>query len=190
MKKLLTFAAIAALAAACCSKPVAPLTVANFFENPAAFVGQDTTLTGTILSVCDSTGAFVLGMSDTSKQTMMVIPTVEDIKVCKGCIGKEVSVKGLISETVVDAEYITTLENEANATECPVAKENKLKKAAEYREVLSTGNVFSIYSIAATVVTAKECAAKEEGCCKADSTAKEGCCKTDSTAQCGEQKAE
>ncbi len=181
MKKLFTFVAIAALAVACCSKP-AVVTVEKFFENPKAFVGQDTTISGVVKAAAE--GQFILGVADSaSKWNIVVIPATEDIKVCQGCVGKEVNVKGLISEIIIDNEFIINLENEANADADSTVKANKLQKAVEYREVLTTDGVFSVYTISATAVTAKDCCKKEgkcekEGCKEGEDKA---CCKGDST---------
>jgi len=187
MKKLFTFVAIAALAVACCSKP-ATLTVEKFFENPAAFVDQDITIAGTIQCV-DCFGQFVLGADD---KQLLVVPVSDDITVNAKCVGKHVIVTGLVTEVIVDAEFIVELENEANASENEKAKETKLRKAGQYREILATDGVFSIYTIAATSVTTrdgKRCGEKAEGCCKGEKKAcgekAEGCCKGDKKA-CGE----
>ncbi|MDR2026449.1 MAG: hypothetical protein LBQ01_02685, partial [Prevotellaceae bacterium] len=60
MKKILSIVAVAALLSSCCGKQQpASIAVEKFFENPAAFVGKDTTFVGVIKDVCDSTGKFV-----------------------------------------------------------------------------------------------------------------------------------
>ncbi len=201
MKKIFTFVAVAALAVACCNnQPAATLTVEKFFENPKALAGQDTTLTGTVQSGCFE-GQFVLATANNNADMqLLIVPAVESVKFCAGCVGKQVSVKGLIKEVVVDTEFITNLENEANAEENAEIKEGKLKKVAQFREMVATKGVFSLYSIAAT--SRKECddacgttctddktaaSEKAEGCCKGGAVAEnsekacagktEGCCK-------------
>jgi hypothetical protein len=104
MKKILSIVAMAALLSACCGnkQPVVGVTVDKVFENPAAFVGKDTTFVGKIQSVCDSTGKFALGTCDsTAKQRVFVTPP-DSAKVCNGCKGKEVFVKGVLSEIVTE----------------------------------------------------------------------------------------
>ncbi len=188
MKKLFTFIAVAAIAVACCNKqPVATLTVEKFFENPKALAGQDTTVTGTIQSSC-STGQFVLTTADNNeKMQLLIVPIAENVKFCPGCVGKQVSIKGMINEVIVDTEFITNLENEANADENAETKESKLKKVRQFREIVATEGIFSLYSIAATA--AKECGTdckNTESCCKDGNKAiakAEGCCK-DGNAKC------
>ena len=196
MKKILSIVAIAALLSSCCGKqqPVG-IDIETFFKNPTTFVGKDTTYAGVIKAVCDSTGIFVLGTNNEENAKLQVIVTPPACaKVCKGCVGKEVFVKGVIEETVVDEEFIVALENESNAEECPQAKACKQKKAAEYKETIAVNGIFSVYSIEAKCVKAKE-ACEKKACCKGDKekACKDGekkCCKGDKEKACkdGEKK--
>jgi hypothetical protein len=189
MKKILSIVAIAALLSSCCGKQQPTgIAVSQFFENPSAFVGKDTTFVGVIKNVCDSTGKFVLGVEGADKFRILVTPPA-DAKVCKGCAGKEVFVKGVINETVIDEEFIVALENESNAEECPQAKTCKQKKVAEYKEILAVDGTFSVYSIEAKCVKGKgEC--EKKACCKDGE--KKTCCKEGEKKACckdGEKKA-
>jgi hypothetical protein len=176
MKKILFLVAIAALLSSCCGKQQsASIDIEQFFKNPTTFVGKDTTYAGVIKAVCDSTGKFVLGTNNEANAKLQVIVTPPACaKVCKGCVGKEVFVKGAIEETVIDEEFIVALENESNAEECPDAKACKQKKAAEYKEILAVEGAFSVYAIEAKCVKAKgEC--EKKACCKDGE--KKACCK-------------
>ncbi len=200
MKKLFTFVAVAALTVVCCNQqPVETLTVEKFFENPKALAGQDTTITGTVQNGCFA-GQFVLATADNNeKMQLLIAPVTEDVKFCQGCVGKQVSVKGLINEVIVDAEFVTNLENAANADENTETKEGKLKKVRQFREIITTEGIFSLYSIAATsreecdttcgtkceagdqkaccsAKTAEACAGKTESCCKDGSAKTEKAC--------------
>jgi len=166
MKKLFTFIAIAALATACCNKQPAALSVEKFFENPTALVGTETTVTGAILAVvCPETGSFVIG---TETQQLMVVPPA-DMKICKkSCMGKEVIVKGVVKDMLVNEEFLVKFEQDVNAYECPEMKEACLAKLVEFKAQFETQGEYPIYYIEATEVTPKD------GCCK-DKEAKEGC---------------
>jgi hypothetical protein len=162
MKKFLSLVAMATLFFACCQQQQpAGIAIEKFFENPEEFVGKDTTIIGKVQSVCDSTGKFTLG-TDSTNLYILVTPPAE-AKTCKGAVGKEVAVKGVITETVIDEEFIVALENESNTEACPQAKACKQTKAAEYREILAVDGIFSIYSIEAKCVKATDSAK----CCKA-----------------------
>jgi CO/xanthine dehydrogenase FAD-binding subunit len=163
MKKLFTFLVIATIVVACGEQKKQPLglTVEKFFENPGEFVGQDTTIVGTILNVCDSTGKFALGTKENT-ELYVVVTSPADAKVCKGCVDKEVAVKGVIAEVVVNEEFIAALENESIAETCAEAKECKDKKVAEYKETFAAKGAFSLYSIEAASVKATE----KKACCK------------------------
>jgi hypothetical protein len=191
MKKILSIVAIAALLSSCCGKQQQPvgIDIETFFKNPTTFVGKDTTYVGVIKDVCDSTGIFVLGTNNEGNAKLQVIVTPPACaKVCKGCVGKEVFVKGVIEETVVDEEFVVALENESNAEECPQAKACKQKKAAEYKEIIAVDGIFSVYSIEAKCVKAKE-ACEKKACCKDGE--KKACCKDGEKKACckdGEKK--
>jgi hypothetical protein len=184
MKKILSIVAIAALLSSCCGKQQSVgVDIETFFKNPTTFVGKDTTYAGVIKAVCDSTGKFVLGTNNEANAKLQVIVTPPACaKVCKGCVGKEVFVKGVINETVVDEEFIVTLENESNAEECPQAKACKQKKAAEYKEIIAVDGIFSIYSIEAKCVKDKA-ACEKKACCKDGE--KKACCKDGEKKACG-----
>ncbi|MDR3184752.1 MAG: hypothetical protein LBT49_05040 [Prevotellaceae bacterium] len=124
MKKILSIVAVAALLSSCCEKQQpAGVTLEKFFENPAAFVGKDTTFLGKIQAVCDSTGNFVLGTDDTTATQQIFVTPPADAKVCKGCVGKEVFVKGAVSETEEGAYVIEA--------KCVKGKEACEKKACD-----------------------------------------------------------
>jgi hypothetical protein len=193
MKKILSIAAIVALLSSCCGKQQPTgIALEKFFENPTAFVGKDTTFIGKIQNVCDSTGTFVLGVDGAAGFQVFVTPPA-DAKVCKGCVGKEVLVKGVIKETVIDETFIVELENEGNAEACPQAKACKQKKVEKYKETLAVDGAFSIYSIDAKCVKAKDACCKDGGkkaCCKDGE--KKSCCKDGEKKACckdGEKKA-
>ena len=181
MKKLFTFIAIAAVAVACCNKP-ATLTVAKFFENPTASVGQEITITDVLQNVCCC--CIAIG---TEEQKLSVVPPAET-KVCKGKIGKEITVKGIIKEFVINEEVLAKFEEDANAQECAEKKEGCLQKIADYKAKFEAEGAFvDHYYMEATEITFKDACSKEccdkkkaegekEGCCK-DKESKEGCCK-------------
>ena len=171
MKKLFTFIAIAAVAVACCNKP-ATFTVANFFENPTALVGQETTITDIIQNVCCC--GLVIG---TEEQTLLVTPPAET-KVCKGKIGKEVTVTGIVKEFIINEEVLAKFEEEANAQECAEKKEGCLQKIADWKAKFEAEGAFvDHYYVEATEITFKEACSKE--CCdkKKAEGEKDGCCK-------------
>jgi hypothetical protein len=126
MRKVLSVVAIAALLSSCCGKQQpAAVTVEAFFENPATFIGVDTTFAGKITAVCDSTGKFVLGTDDTTGKSQIFVTPPACAKVCKGCVGKEVFVKGVIQEIVDE----TSNAFYAIEAKCVKAKESCEKKA-------------------------------------------------------------
>ena len=197
MKKILSIVAVAALLASCCGKQQSVgIDVERFFKDPGAFVGKDTTYFGVVKAVCDSTGIFVLGTNNEANAKLQVIVTPPaSAKACQGCVGKEVFVKGVINETVIDEEFIVALENESNAAECPHAKACKQKKAAEYKETFAVEGTFSVYAIEAKCVKPKgECEKKckdgeKKACCKDGE--KKACCKDGEKKACckdGEKK--
>jgi hypothetical protein len=193
MKKVLSIVAIVAFLSSCCGKqqPVG-IALEKFFENPEAFAGKDTTFIGKIQDVCTASGKFILGVDGVTKSQVVVTPLAE-VKVCKGCVGKEVLVKGIIKETVIDEEFIVALENESNAEECPEAKTCKQKQVGEYKELVAANGVFSVYSIEAKCVKAKDACCKDgekKACCKDGE--KKACCKDGEKKACckdGEKKA-
>ena len=194
MKKLFTFIAIAALAVACCNKQPAALSVEKFFENPVALVGQETTVIGVVQTICcPATGQFCIG---TDEQKLKVIPPA-DKKICKKIIGKELTIKGVVNEYIVNEETLAEFEEQANAVECAEMKAGMLQYAAELRETFGAKGEYSIYYIVASEMACDKdackekkescgekkescgekkegCAEKKEGCCK-DKEGKEGC---------------
>ena len=193
MKRLFTFIAIAALATACCNKQPAVLSVEKFFENPGALINADTTITGTVQEVCPFTGLFLIGTADNTQQQMLVQPVFE-MKPCKGIIGKEIIVKGVIKEQIVNEETLAAWEEEAEAIECPKTKEGWLQMIAEFKEKVAATGEYTCYYIEATDIKCagcegKGCKEKKEGCCK-DGEKKEGCCKDKKEGCCkdGEKK--
>jgi hypothetical protein len=176
MKKILSIVAIAALLSSCCGKQQpAGIDVETFFKTPNTFVGKDTTYFGVIKTICDSTGKFALGTNNEGNAKLLIVVTPPACtKVCKGCVGKEVFVKGIIKETVIDEEFIVALENEGNAAECPHEKACKQKKVAEYKEILAVDGIFSEYAIEAKCIKSKE-ACEKKACCKDGE--KKSCCK-------------
>jgi hypothetical protein len=187
MKKILSIAAIVALVSSCCGKQQPTgIALEKFFENPTVFVGKDTTYIGVIKAVCDSTGKFVLGTNNEANAKLQVIVTPPACaKVCKGCVGKEVLVKGVIKETVIDETFIMELENEGNAEACPQAKACKQQKVEKYKETLAVDGAFSVYSIDAKCVKAKDACCKDGGkksCCKDGE--KKACCKDGAKKSC------
>ncbi|MCL2098405.1 MAG: hypothetical protein FWH23_06570 [Bacteroidales bacterium] len=166
MKKLFTFIAVAVLAVACCNQQPAStsLNVAKFFEDPIALVDQEITIDAVIEGICFSTGNFIIGTGD---QQIMVAPPAEQ-KVCKGAIGKEFTIKGVVNAFTVTEEFVADFEAQIEEMECPEGKEVCQQKLADWKAKLEVGE-FPIYSIAAAEITPKD------GCCKDGK--KEGCCK-------------
>ena len=192
MKKLFTFIAIAALAVACCNKQPAALSVEKFFENPSALLEKETTVTGTVMAmVCPQTGGFVIG---TEAQQLMVIPPAEAKTCKKGCIGKEVTIKGVVKDYRVTEDFLTQFEENVESIECPEMKESHLQKAAEFRATFEAEGEYSIYYIEASEITCEKdtckekksgCGEKKEGC----GDKKEGCCKDkEAKSGCGDKK--
>jgi hypothetical protein len=171
MKKLLTLIAIAALAAGCCSKP-ATLSVEKFFENPTALVGQETTISGTIQTICPGTGQFVIGTADNPRQQLLVASACKTNNSIKGCIGKEINVKGTILETIVDEEFLVAFAEKAN-TGCPEMTANMLEAVAAFRERFEAEGQYAIYSITASEIICNGCCTKGKTAC--DKT-KGSCC--------------
>jgi hypothetical protein len=179
MKKLFTFIAIAAVAVACCNnqQPAATLSVEKFFENPTTLVEQETTITDVLQNVT-CCGCLVIG---TAEQKLTVIPPAET-KICKGKIGKEITVKGIIKEYVINEEELAKFE------EYPDKTEECIAKLAEYKAKFEAEGAFvDHYYMEASEVTFKDCCKDKEGCCSKDKEGckkectkeegKEGCCK-------------
>ncbi|MDR3235960.1 MAG: hypothetical protein LBT48_04440 [Prevotellaceae bacterium] len=154
MKKILSIITVASLMAACCGKPQpVGISVETFLKAPKTFVGLDTTLSGTIRGVCD-TSTFKLGAAEGCDKLFVVVNLPCGKKACPKCVGKAVLVKGTIKEVVVDSAYVAALESELL-----VAPEN-LQRGGTWADVQKICNKAKGDSSAT-----KACKADSAACC-------------------------
>ncbi|MDR0667530.1 MAG: hypothetical protein LBF90_02795 [Prevotellaceae bacterium] len=172
MKKIFTMAAFAFALASCGTKEVG-ITVDKFYENPV--VGSEVVISGQA-GICCS-GALLLAGCE--KNVITIVPA-EGVAVPENLKGAKLEVKGVVSATTIDDQFVADLVAQAEAAQDSTEKAKLEAKAEKVKAAIeANGGPLYKYSIAATEIVVKDaCCKKGEG---------KACCKKDSTAACKEK---
>ncbi|MDR0729275.1 MAG: hypothetical protein LBF19_04025 [Prevotellaceae bacterium] len=178
MKKIFTIAALAFALASCGTKE-AGICVDKFYENPV--VGSEIVIAGQA-KVCCCSGALLLTGNE-GKNVITVTPN-EGVAVPENVKGAILEVKGVVSATTIDDQYVADLAAQAEAAQDSTEKAKLTAKAEKVKAALeANGAPIRKYTIAATEILALKdaCCKKgeEKACKKGDGKA---CCKKDSAA--------
>jgi hypothetical protein len=142
-------------------------------------------MTGAVQAiVCPVEGHILIG---TAEQQIKVVPTFE-FKPCKNAIGKELNVKGVIKDYLVNEEFLAQFEESIEVAECPEMKEFYQQAFDCFKAKFEADGEYPIYYIEATEIAPKD---GQKGCCKKEG--KEGCGKESKEGcekSCGEKKDE
>ncbi|MDR1681530.1 MAG: hypothetical protein LBS12_07105 [Prevotellaceae bacterium] len=177
MKKIFTIAAVA-IAMASCGTKEAGICVDKFYENPV--VGSEIVIAGQA-KVCCCSGALLLTGSE--KNVITVAPA-EGVVVPENVKGAIVEVKGVVSTTTIDEQYVADLAAQAEAAQDSTEKAKLTAKVEKVKAAIeANGGPITKYTIAATEIVVKDACCKKEGKegCKKEGKA---CCKKDSAAKC------
>ncbi|MDR2362784.1 MAG: hypothetical protein LBD91_08675 [Prevotellaceae bacterium] len=183
MKKIFTIAAFAFALASCGTKE-AGICIDKFYENPV--VGSEVIISGQA-NICCCSGALLIAGSE--KNVITVAPA-EGVAVPENVKGAIVEVKGVVSSTTIDEQYLADLAAQAEAAQDSTEKAKLTAKAEKVKAAIeANGAPIYKYTIAATeivVIKDKACCKKGEGkdkaCCKKGEGKDKACCKKDSAA--------
>lgn len=172
MKKILMFAAFAAVLAACGKKESSLLCVDKFFENPAQHMGKVVSVTGVskgnldVLANCSGTKEILLQNVSDSARAAVTAPDAM------------VTITGTVSTIVIDSVTVAQTIADANAATDSTLQARLFAMADDVtRRLNANGGPITHYCIAPTAVTVLTDAEKAEfmkakGCCKNG----ESCC--------------